>query len=200
MDDVERRVMKDGSAVRFREKHVARGIAALIAGLGVAIGVTGVAAGVAVGASGEPLGGLLLAAVGAALGSALGVLGVSGGVARTVVTERAIHVQAGARFVEIPRASVLRTEVGARTSLYREAHDLALLPIGSPTLTIIYREGDAERRVVVSTRDTDALVRAIEDGARVRVAEEQSARRDAEREGNEDEADPADRARARAPR
>jgi len=142
VDDLERSAMHDGSPVRFWEKLVSRGSAAAVAVIGGLIAVGGIGQGFFMP---ELLPGLLVGAAGVTLGGLLALLGVAGGVARTVVTDKALHVQAGLRFLDIPLEDVREVQTGLRERAYRARHDVSTLPIGTPTVTVRFTQDGEER-------------------------------------------------------
>ncbi len=166
MDELERE-MHDGAPVRFREKVVAKGPGLAVVAIGAALALGGIGQGLALG---DALAGSLVAGAGLILGGLLAALGVAGTAARTVVTDRAIHLQAGIRFREIPRDAVRSVEVGVRRAAYRARYDLSILPIGTPVVAIHFDEGGEAQGVIVSSEDPEALVLAIGCAPRVRVA------------------------------
>lgn len=212
-DDFEARHMQDGATVLHRDKRVSRGLALallipglLTVALGAYIGVANATASKPVPAAALPL--VVLGVV--ALGLFLMLLGVMFSVVRTLVTARAVHVKFGLWGPDIPLASIERAAVvrydwvqfggwGIKRNLQGT---WAYVPSGDRAVELVYREGGAERRVLVGVEDPAELVRKIAEAqqgtARVRVdagPTEDEALADDEATREADEPAPGGRAR-----
>lgn len=171
-DEFEARHMQDGAAVLHRDKRVSRGLALalLVPGLltvllGGFVGFANATASKPVPAAALPLvvGGVV------ALGLFLMLLGVMFSVVRTLVTARAVHVKFGLWGPDIPLGAIEEAKVVRYDwmqfggwGIKRNAQGTwAYVPSGDQAVELVYREGGAERRVLVGVEDPAELVRKI---------------------------------------
>ncbi len=208
-DAFEAKYMQDGSRILHRDKRVSRKMALILFIAGLlplfhAISLPFINEG-----SQRPLPGSIVPfwMVGMGLLAVLFfVLAIVFGVLRIVVTERAIHVKYGLWGPTIPLESVISckvvdydwTQYGG-WGLRRGADgSWAYVPSNGPVLEVVYRDGSAEKKVLLGAQDPQALARSIMEATSagaVRVGVDAS-KPEAEDELREQESEPERPARA----
>ena len=178
-DEFEQRFMRDGTKILHRDKHVSRGMAAILAvpgfftiGLSIFIGFVN-------STSQKPLPAVALPFVMAAMvvfGLAFLTMAVTFAVLRVVVTERDVHVKYGLWGPTVSLASVTSVRVvdypwtkyggwGIRRGV---DGSWAYVAHSGPVVELCYREGAETKKLLVGAEDATALARAIQE-ARVRA-------------------------------
>lgn len=191
-DEFEADHLRDGSRVRHRDKHVARGMAAVLAlpglfSLGLAAFIAQANA-----TSDKPVPEAVLPFVVAAiagLGLAFLLLAIVFAVVRTWVTEREVHVKLGLLGPSIPLEKIRTCRVitydwaefgGWGLRFGRDGARAYVLASG-PVVELCYDDGGKVRRVVFGAANAAEVVRHIElargaassvSGERVRVVEQ----------------------------
>ncbi|HEU4537345.1 MAG TPA: hypothetical protein VFS00_24665, partial [Polyangiaceae bacterium] len=191
-DEFEAEHVRDGSRVRHRDKHVARGMAAVLAlpgllslGLAAFIAQANATSDKPVPEAVLPF---LVAAI-AALGVALLLMAIVFAVVRTWVTERAVHVKLGLWGPRVPLEKIRTcrvilydwTEFGGWGLRFGRDGARAYVLAGGPVVELCYDDGGKVRRVVFGAANAAEVVRHIERargaassglGERVRVVEQ----------------------------
>jgi hypothetical protein len=106
LDDYERRFMRPGERVVFREKIVAKGAFKVGLALAAAFALTGIGLGAAAALGVLPALLLTFSAINLALAAFFGVSAPMFSVARTMVTEEHVHVHAGWARRKIPQTAI----------------------------------------------------------------------------------------------
>lgn len=170
-DDYERKFMQGKGVVRFRDRAMAP-----MSMLGLFVGVGLVTVGSVLAIPDVAGAAIATAAVG---GAFMAGLGVSMMALRTLVSDEVVHIQYGLFGPTIPIDSIERCEAitysllkvggfGVRRSL-DGATVYNMMGDGRRAAEIVYRDGKKTKRVIVSVKNLDAFVSAVQ-AARARKA------------------------------
>lgn len=155
-DDIERELTADGAPVRLRDKHIARTAAAVM----VPGALLFLLAAVAVALGADPAAPRAAALVPFAIFAAMAWSAVANMVVRSAVTDRELPVRWGTRRFAVPLAAVTRCEARARGGGAGPAAGWALVAERG-SVFVAWREGDAERKLLLPAHDPVALAAAI---------------------------------------
>jgi hypothetical protein len=173
-DEFEQRFMRDGSRILHRDKHVSRGMAAMLGvpglftiGLSIFVGLTNATAD-------KPLPPVALPFVMAAMvvfGLAFLTMAVAFAVLRVVVTEKEVHVKYGLWGPSISLASVTSVRVidyqwhkYGGWGIRRGADgSWAYVARSGPVVELCYTEGAETKKLLIGAEDAAGLARAIQE-------------------------------------